>query len=357
MPVSPLRPMRRAGEALRRVRQRAHLHLQQSQGATRVLKRSVALVPLVFAGACSSVDVLNALSSASAHTARTDIAFGPLPRHRLDIYQPVSGVQVPGETPTSAAQPLSTGTPSNPIRPVVVFFYGGSWNRGERKDYAFIGHSLASRGYITVIPDYRLYPDVRYPDFLKDNARAIAWVHANIRAHGGDPQQVFVMGHSAGAYNAAMVALDDRWLSEYQLSPRMLRGFIGISGAYNFLPIGTPDVQPVFFHPNYPKDSQPIDFVSGQSPASFLATSPEDDLINPKRNTLALADRLKQAQIPTVLKTYPTVDHISIIASVAWPLRFKSPLLQDIDDFLQQQLREPVKNTKLELNTLSNSNE
>lgn len=305
--------------------------LSRLAGGRRLLTRSIALIPLMATGACSSVDVLNTLSSASSHKATVDVAFGPLPRHQLDIYQP-------------------TGQASHPV---VVFFYGGSWNRGERKDYAFIGHSLASRGYLTIIPDYRLYPEVRYPDFLHDNARAVAWVQANVGKYGGDPGKMIVMGHSAGAYNAAMMALDDRWLAPYQLKPSMFKAWVGVSGAYNFLPIGTPDVQPVFFHPNYPKDSQPIDFASANAPASFLATSPEDDLINPRRNTFALADRLRQAGVPTRLKTYATVDHISIIASMAWPLRFKSPLLDDIDAFLQEQLRQPIKKAGPELNTLS----
>lgn len=317
------------------------------KGSQRVAVRVCALAPLVATGACSSVDVLNALSSASSHRAVRDVAFGPLPRHQLDIYQP--------DTRTIARNPQSAA------QPVVVFFYGGSWNRGERKDYAFIGHSLAARGYITVIPDYRLYPEVRFPDFLHDNARAIAWVKTNIAQYGGDPDKLFVMGHSAGAYNASMMALDSRWLGQHNLSPSVIKGWAGVSGAYNFLPIGTPDVQPVFFHPNYPKDSQPIDFVHPQAPASFLATSPEDELINPKRNTFALADRLKQVGVSTTLKTYGTVDHVSIIASVAWPLRFKSQLLSDLDAFMQQQLPNTQSTAQransADLNTLSKSGE
>ncbi len=312
--------------------------LSRLAGGKRLLARSIALIPLVTTGACSSVDVLNTLSSASPHTSVTGIPFGPLPRHQLDIYQP-------------------TGKDT---RPVVVFFYGGSWNRGERKDYAFIGHSLASRGYLTVIPDYRLYPEVRYPDFLHDNARAVAWAHANVAKYGGDPSRMIVMGHSAGAYNAAMMALDARWLAPHQLKPDVFRAWVGISGAYNFLPIGTPDVQPVFFHPDYPKDSQPIDFVSAGAPASFLASSPEDDLINPKRNTFALADRLQKSGVSTTLKTYPPVDHVSIIASLAWPLRFKAPLLDDIDQFLQKQLHDTEKtggSSVSNLNTMSKTSE
>lgn len=285
---------------------------------SKALLRALSLAPLLLTGACSSVDLLNTLSAASPSKATANLNFGDGHRDKLDIYRPSNNA-------------------SSATRPVVVFFYGGSWNRGSKQDYAFVGHSLAERGYVTVIPDYRLYPEVRYPEFLKDNAKAIAWVRENISQHGGDPGRIFVMGHSAGAYNAAMMALDERWLAAHQLKPDLFKGWIGISGAYDFMPIGTPDVQPVFFHPNYPKDSQPIAFVSPQSPPVFLATSPQDELINPQRNTFGMAKKLDTQGVSTTLKTYDKVDHVSIIASMAWPLRFKSELLDDLDRFISTQ--------------------
>ena len=279
----------------------------------------VALIPLALSGGCTSVEVLNTLSATSSFKLTENIPFGEGARRTLDIYQP---------TRLNASEPA----------PVVVFFYGGSWNRGDKKDYAFIGHSLAAKGYVTVIPDYRLYPEVRYPDFLDDNAAALAWVYRNIGQYGATPKDLFVMGHSAGAYNASMMALDERWLQKQSLSPNIITAWVGISGPYDFLPIGTPDVQPVFFHPEYPKDSQPINYVTPTSKPAFLATSIDDELIRPTRNTLGMAKRLEDNGVATVLKTYDSVDHISIIASVAWPLRFKSPLLADVHDFLQAQL-------------------
>ena len=118
---------------------------------------------------------------------------------------------------------------------MVVFFYGGSWNSGSRDDYGFVGEALASRGIVVVIADYRLYPQVRYPAFLQDNAHAVAWTYQHIAEHGGDPHQLYVMGHSSGAYNASMLALDPRWLKAVNLSPTMLKGWIGLAGPYDFL--------------------------------------------------------------------------------------------------------------------------
>jgi acetyl esterase/lipase len=138
---------------------------------------------------------------------------------------------------------------------VVVFFYGGSWNSGSRVDYRFVGEALASRGIVTVVADYRLYPQVRYPLFLRDGARAVAWTKAHIREFSGNPQRLYVMGHSSGGYNAAMLALDGEWLAAVGMSPRDLRGWIGLAGPNDFLPIKNPEVRPVFYWPDSPLQS------------------------------------------------------------------------------------------------------
>ena len=141
---------------------------------------------------CSAVGVLNSLTPNHNYQLSEGIAYGPDPRQRVDVYRP---------KPFTSEQAL------------IVFFYGGSWNRGSRKDYAFIGEALASRGIVVVVADYRLYPQVQYPEFLKDSAAAVSWAVRACQDYGADPKKIYVMGHSAGAYNAAMIALDARWLS------------------------------------------------------------------------------------------------------------------------------------------------
>lgn len=298
---------------------------------SQIFKRLLSFFPLALTGACSSVDMLNAVSALSSYHVEENINYGNGSRQHLDIYYP-----------KQTAKPIENNETVNikNKKPVVIFLYGGSWNRGERKDYAFIGHALASKGIITVIPDYRLYPEVRYPDFLKDNAAAVSWVIENIKKKHGDINNLYIMGHSAGAYNAAMIALDNRWLAPYELSPKIFKGWIGISGAYDFYPIQNPDVKPVFFHPNYPESSQPIAFVNNQAIPSFLATSSEDNLIDAQSNTVALAKKFQNANTKSTLKIYNKVDHISIIASLAWPLRFKSALLDDIETFINSQQKD-----------------
>lgn len=209
-----------------------------------------ALVAALALVACSPITALNALAPAGTHTRTADVAYGDGPRQKLDIYRP--------------AQPAPTGG-----WPVVVFFYGGSWNSGARSDYAFVGEALAARGILTLVADYRLYPEVRYPDFLRDSAAALAWGLEHASPLGGNPRRVFVMGHSAGAYNAAMLALDARWLQGNPAGahqPAELAGFIGLAGPYDFLPMTNEDTQPVFFHPNYPAGSQPVSHVSRTAP-------------------------------------------------------------------------------------------
>ncbi len=265
--------------------------------------------------ACSPLGTLNAVIPGGSYTLTADVAYGPLARQRLDIYRPSSAAPAAGW-------------------PVVVFFYGGSWNRGEKGDYKFAAEALASRGVLTLVADYRLYPEVRYPDFLKDSALALGYGLKETARLGGDAKRVFVMGHSAGGYNAAMLALDARWLGEIGRKPSELAGFIGLAGPYEFLPMTNPDAQPVFFHPNYPPNTQPIEFASKAAPRTFLGAAVKDSLIDPQRNTVALAAKLTAAGAPVTLKMYDGVSHITLVASLARPLRFLAPTLDDVMAFI-----------------------
>ena len=276
----------------------------------------MAFAALFALAACSPLGTLNAVIPSGSYTLSADVAYGPLARQRLDIYRPSSAAPAPGW-------------------PVVVFFYGGSWNRGEKADYKFAGEALASRGIVVLVADYRLYPEVRYPDFLKDSALALGYGLKEAARLGGDAKRVFVMGHSAGGYNAAMLALDARWLAEVDRKPSELAGFIGLAGPYEFLPMTNPDAQPVFFHPNYPANTQPIEFANISAPRTFLGAASKDSLIDPQRNTVALAAKLRAAGAPVTLKMYDGVSHITLVASLAQPLRFLAPTLDDVVAFIE----------------------
>lgn len=269
--------------------------------------------------ACSPIRALNAIVPSDSYELST-VAYGAGERRKLDIY-----------TPRATAERVR---PANGW-PLVVFFYGGSWNRGERSEYRFVGEAMAARGVATVIPDYRLYPEVRYPDFLKDNAAAMAWALREAARLGADPKRVFVMGHSAGGYNAAMLALDARWLGAEGAKPTQLAGWIGLAGPYEFLPIENPDAKPVFFHPNSPPESQPIRYVTSSAPRTFLGAASEDNLVNPERNTKRMATDLQAAGVPVTLQLYPRTNHVTLIGAFAGPLRFLAPVLDDVVQFIK----------------------
>jgi acetyl esterase/lipase len=275
----------------------------------------LAVAALAVAAAFAPLQTLSLLQPTGGGERIADIAYGPHARHKLDIF-----------VPTSA--PPSSG------HPVVVFFYGGSWNRGSRAEYRFVGDALAARGILTVLVDYRLYPEVRWPAFLDDSARAVAWVLREAARHGGDAKRVFVAGHSAGAYNAAMLALDARWLNAHGAAPSALAGWVGLAGPYDFFPMKNPDARPVFFHPNYPKDSQPIDFAGPATPPALLAAAREDTLVDPRRNAVQLAEKLGAAGVPVRLELYDKVSHSTLIGAMAWPLRWMAPVLDDVVAFV-----------------------
>ncbi len=285
----------------------------------KLLRAGLAATVTAALAGCMPLSTFNALVESDSHELIT-AAYGASSRQHLDVYVPV-------ETP-ARVRPAQGW-------PLVVFFYGGSWKYGERANYRFVGEALAARGIAAVIPDYRLYPEVRYPDFLKDNAAATAWAMREAARFGADPKRVFVMGHSAGGYNAAMVALDARWLGGESITPTQLAGWIGLAGPYEFLPIENPDVKPVFLHPDTPLESEPIRHVSAAVPRTFLAAAPDDDLVNPERNTKQLASKLQKTGIPVTLQIYPYTSHTTLIGAFAFPLRFLAPVLDDVVEFVK----------------------
>lgn len=269
---------------------------------------------LLVLSACSPVKLLNALTPDSTFDKTAGIAYGDDPRQKLDVYVPRHAL---------------------PDAPVVVFFYGGSWNSGAREDYNFVGEALASRGIVAVVADYRLYPQVRYPLFLQDAARAVAWTKAHIREFSGNPQRLYLMGHSSGGYNAAMLALDGDLLAAAGMSPKDLRGWIGLAGPYDFLPIENPAVRPVFFWPDSPPQSQPINHVSRDAPPALLIAASRDELVNPTRNTGGLAHKLRAAGVPVQDFYYSRPNHITLVATLSRPLRGLAPVLDQVVGFIK----------------------
>jgi acetyl esterase/lipase len=276
----------------------------------------LAMLPALLT-ACSAVDLLNATVASDTYVCTEGLAYGPQPRQMLDVYQPKS------QTPSAFKN-----------APMVVFFYGGSWSSGERADYRFVGEALASHGIVTVVADYRLSPQVRYPVFVQDSALAMRWAFDHAEQYGVNPSRIFVMGHSAGAYNAAMVALDESWLKAVGLTPSRLAGWIGLCGPYDFLPIGDPKTQVAFNWPDTPADSQPLAHASRASPPALLLAPTHDKVVDPQRSTVSMAKRLKGVGVRVESELFDNVSHVTLVASMASVLRGRAPVLERVTTFV-----------------------
>lgn len=263
--------------------------------------------------ACSGQFWANALTPRWGYDRHADIAYGDGPRQRLDVYVPQARAD---------------------NAPVVVFFYGGSWQAGAKADYRFVAQALTSRGFVVVVPDYRIYPPTRFPGFVEDGAAAVAWTYAHARAYGGDADRVFLAGHSAGAHIAAMLATDPRYLAAEQTDAARLAGLIGIAGPYDFLPIKAATLKKIFAPESAWPASQPIRFVDGGEPPMLLMHGADDRTVAPD-NSRNLAAAVNAAGGTAALKIYPDTGHSDILAPLAAPLRATGDELDDIAAFIE----------------------
>lgn len=273
------------------------------------LKLVCAALPVLAMAGCSSFQAINALVPESGFTRIDDQAYGPSPRQAVDVYVP--------------------STPSAGLRPVVVFFYGGNWDSGRRQDYLFVAEALTSLGYVTVLADYRIYPEVRYPGFMDDGAAAVRWTLDHLADFGGDPSRVHLMGHSAGAYIAVDLVLDERWLGERR---KDIRSVAGLAGPYDFLPLTDPTLKIIFGTAADLRATQPIDHVDGGSPPLLLMSGLKDSTVRPG-NSERLAARVRQHGGVAFEHYYPSLSHVTLIGALARPTRFLGPVLTDVGRF------------------------
>lgn len=282
---------------------------------------------------CSKLDALNTFNRLTPGDGRVaklveGAAFGSDPRQQLDVYAP-TGRAV---TANDGGPPIGQAT-----RPVLIFFYGGGWNSGSRGDYGFVARAFAARGFVVVVPDYRLVPQVVFPAFLDDAAGALRWTVDHIAEYGGDPRRIGVAGHSAGAYNAMMLALDPGYARRAGVAAGAVRAAVGFAGPYDFLPFDVASSIAAFGRARDPIATQPVHFVTRVAPPVLLLTGAEDDIVRP-RNSVALDAALKRAGASSELKIYPGIGHIGILLALSKPFRGKADVLGDATAFLQQRL-------------------
>ena len=270
----------------------------------RAARRPLAAVFIVLVAfvltACSPLAVINVLVPEDGYRSTVDVAYGDGPRRRLDIYTPAD-------------------TRPDNARPVVVFFYGGSWQSGSRADYRFVAEALTRRGLVVVIPDYRVNPEVVFPAFVEDGAAAVRWTLENAVRFGGDPHRLFLMGHSAGANIAALLALDGRYLAAAGVAPGSVTGLIGLAGPYAFDPFATESVRPVFAGLQDKDRARPIAFIDAGDPPMLLLHGLSDDTVYP-RNSEQLAEAARAAGVRVTLEMLPDLGHVGILLALARPL-------------------------------------
>ncbi len=269
---------------------------------------------LITACTQASMAVVNFPSHFDNTTIIRDVAYGDNSSQKLDIYQP-EGL--------------------DKKRDVIVFLYGGRWTNGIKEDYSFIGTSLAHQGFIVVIPDYRKYPDVHFPVFVNDSAKALAWTYDHIADYHGTPEHIFVIGHSAGAHIGALLSTDGSYLAaEGKNRNAVIRGFIGLAGPYSFTP-DEPDLEDMFGPPeNYPK-MRATTYVDGQQPPMLLLWGEKDDIV--KRTNLDLLEKAIHEKGGTVQSIiYPDTDHINILGDLTWVGHENAPIRKDLTQFINK---------------------
>lgn len=270
---------------------------------------------VLLSAGCTRFDLLNATVPACGYIRTADLEYGSLPRQKLDVYRPVH---------------------ADPDRRVVIFFYGGDWQTGSKADYRFVAQALTSQGFIAVLPDYRLYPSVTFPAFVDDGAKAVRWVHDNVARFGGDPNRLYLMGHSAGAHIAALLTLDPRYLAGVGLKRSAIRATAALSGPYDFVP--SPGDLPVFGMK--PGDApvpgmEPIDFVDGHEPPMLLIHGLKDQTVDAS-NAARLTARICQAGGKVRYIMYPERAHVGVVLSLAASFRWLAPTLRDVSMFFRE---------------------
>ncbi len=275
--------------------------------------RSILPLLVVLLGGCSSTQffLANAPTTFDRVDVHRDLPYAAGPRHRLDIYAPRH----------------ATG------RPVVVFWYGGSWVAGNKNDYRFVGTTLAEHGIVAVLPDYRLYPQVTFPAFDEDGARAVAWVERHVQELGGDPHHLVLMGHSAGGHTAAFLAFNHRFLRKFAADPGDIVGLVGLSGPYVLEP-GTQTERATFPPPYTEADWQPIRFVDAQAPPTLLLHGTRDKEVLPEE-AVELRDAMLREHLRVELHLYEHKGHGDTVAPFAPIARWRSRAVEDVLAFVR----------------------
>ena len=281
---------------------------------SRLVKLCLFSILIAALAGCSPLTLVNSIAPDHGFEVEQGIYYGQQNRQKLDVYYPEV---------------------TRPNAPVIVFFYGGSWRRGDRERYRFVGQALSSQGYPTVIPDYRLYPDFQFPAFVEDGAASVAWIKQNI------PQSengIILIGHSAGAHLAALLALDGRYLHDKGVTQNSIIGMIGLAGPYAFEPERYRRFRPIFATADPAELSQPVSHARSDAPPLLLLHGSDDRVVLPLHSQL-LQERMNSEDGQVKSFELEGVDHFGIVLALSEPFAHLAPnLLPSIENFIQEQI-------------------
>lgn len=249
--------------------------------------------------------------------------YGPHPAQHLELWVP--------------DQPAADGEP----HPLIVFYHGGGWHSGAPADYRFVARTLGEHGFATALVGYRLVPEGRFPAMLEDSAAGLAWLAANAGRHGVHTNRAVLAGHSAGAYNAVMLALDLQWLEAAGAPSGMVAGVAGLAGPYDFHPFTSDSAVAAFGHVKSPQSTQPIRFARGDAPPLLLMTGTADDVVRP-RNSVALDRAVRAAGGRSKVIQFEGMGHAGIVMALSRPFRRNGQVMEELVRFAREQLSRPT---------------
>ncbi len=279
----------------------------------RFLKTITAMASVGALNGCTYA--LSRISQAqSASQVRPDLSYGPLKRHKLDLYLPAG----------SAAD-----------TPLVLFLYGGGWRWGNKERYGFVGHPLADRGLAVAIADYRLFPDVTFPAFNEDGARAAVWLWENRSALGLGGGPIHMAGHSAGAHIAVTLGLDNSYLEKAGSDRSIIGRIVGLAGPYAVYPSRLRGIRDIFPLSGPDEDkARPLSLADASAPPMLLLHGDGDGIVA-ARNSKEMAAAQTAAGGDAEARIYAGAGHREIIGAFAPLLEHLAPTLNDTAAFLK----------------------
>ncbi|EGN75454.1 esterase/lipase [Idiomarina sp. A28L] len=273
---------------------------------------AVILLLVALLSACQPLTVLNSVVPAGAYSLESDIDYGSDARQSMDLYLPADG---------------------HYNEHVLVFVYGGAWDQGSKEQFEFVGQAFARLGYITLIPNYRLYPDAEFPAFVSDVAMAIGEMRNHLPKSCNLGSSIILAGHSAGAHTAALLAADNQYLNQNNAGDIEIAALLALSGPYD-LPLDHERVREKFGQVEG-NEANPIALATANMPPTLLIHGEADTVAEPAHAEKFQA-RLEELGVPVTMHLYSSTRHASVVASLASPLRFLTPVYADIQAYLEE---------------------